>query len=174
MKKYLFIPILLLISMSAFAESMVAPFVGLSLGAGSSSLGGAVFVGDLQAGVTFYYMYVTELGCLLETSLYTGLEINAAKAGFAWAPKIGISQLIFAFFIVGADATFNTPSNFSQLDIRLQPYAGLSLFGLLSIKVGYNFHLHGARLPQVTNLRGQLMLRIPLHEEFFNSYLNKH
>jgi hypothetical protein len=160
MKKYLFIPILLLMSMSAFASDVeVWPFVGASLGFGTNATYNGVFVGDLQAGVSL------DTGVfllpLLTSSLYTGLEINAAKEGFAWAPKIGISQLV-GFCIVGVEATFYTPSNFSQLDIRLQPYFGLSLMGIFSVIAGYNFHLHGATLPQVANVRARFLLRLPL------------
>lgn len=149
-----------------FKPKYMTGFVGLDLGGGVTAEPNTAFIGGIQAGITFFYkdmqasLMATMMGLVLNTSLYGGVDFSVAQGRFAWAPKVGVVQLL-GFVLVGFEAQFYTPKFFQQHDIRLHPYLGLTLVNMLSVTVGPSIPVGPNQLPQVSRWRATFTIRIP-------------
>ncbi|NIZ47074.1 hypothetical protein PVA44_02610 [Entomospira nematocerorum] len=151
-----------------YKPKYVLGFFGVDIGGGLTQEPLSTFNMSVHGGITFFYkdlqknLMSSVLGLFVNTSLYGGFDFNLSKSRFAWAPKIGVSQLLGPI-IVGLETLFYTNNNFKTYDLRLFPYFGISYLNIFSITVGPSIHVAGnVHLPQVSRWRAYLTIRIPI------------
>ncbi|NIZ40422.1 hypothetical protein PVA45_02695 [Entomospira entomophila] len=151
-----------------YKPKYVLGFFGVDIGGGLTQEPKSTFNMSVHGGITFFYkdlqknLMSSVLGLFVNTSLYGGFDFNLSKSRFAWAPKIGVSQLLGPI-IVGFETLFYTNNNFKTYDLRIFPYFGLSFVNIISLTVGPSMHVAGnTQLPQVSRWRAYLTIRVPI------------
>ncbi|NIZ18420.1 hypothetical protein [Entomospira culicis] len=150
-----------------FSPKHTAGFIGIDLGGGLTQEPRSVFNGSIHGGITFYYkdmqaeLMNSVMGLFLNTSLYAGFDLNVSKKRIAWAPKIGVAQLLGPI-IIGLETFFYTPSNFQEYDIRLYPFFGVSILNIVSLTAGPALHVGGTKIDQISSWRVYFTIRMPI------------